>query len=208
MSVTIDAPANLPPLPAAVEVAAYRIACEAMTNIARHAEAHSCHIALTLGHDALRMEISDDGVGLASERQVGVGLVSMRERAEELGGTCAILSWPRQWHAHCGTCYHSPRSNLVDRQYRQHEDSLRVLIADDHPIFRDGIRALLASVPDFEIAGEAATGEEAIAEAADIAARCGAHGSSDAGNRRCRGDTTDSLRQPPHPCADRHNVRR
>jgi signal transduction histidine kinase len=40
------------------------------------------------------MEISDDGVGLASERQVGVGLVSMRERAEELGGTCAILSGP------------------------------------------------------------------------------------------------------------------
>lgn len=50
----------------------------------------------------------------------------------------------------------------------QHEDSLRVLIADDHPIFRDGIRALLASVPDFEIAGEAATGEEAIAEAATL----------------------------------------
>lgn len=49
---------------------------------------------------------------------------------------------------------------------RQHEDPLRVLIADDHPIFRDGIRALLASVPDFEIAGEAATGEEAIAASA------------------------------------------
>ncbi len=94
LAVTIDAPANLPPLPAAVEVAAYRIACEALANIARHAEAHSCHIRLTLGHAALRMEISDDGVGLASERQVGVGLVSMRERAEELGGTCAILSGP------------------------------------------------------------------------------------------------------------------
>jgi DNA-binding NarL/FixJ family response regulator len=51
---------------------------------------------------------------------------------------------------------------------RQHDDSLRVLIADDHPIFRDGIRALLASVPNFEVAGEAATGEEAIAEAAAL----------------------------------------
>ena len=49
----------------------------------------------------------------------------------------------------------------------QHEDSLRVLIADDHPIYRNGIRALLASVSDFEVVGEAATGEEAIAEAAD-----------------------------------------
>jgi DNA-binding NarL/FixJ family response regulator len=49
----------------------------------------------------------------------------------------------------------------------QREEPLRVLIADDHPIFRDGIRALLASVPDFEVVGEAATGEEAIAAAAD-----------------------------------------
>ncbi len=92
LTVTIDAPPSLPPLPAAIEVAAYRIACEALANVARHAVAHSCHIILALGHDALYVEISDDGTGLASERQVGVGLVSMRERAEELGGTCAILS--------------------------------------------------------------------------------------------------------------------
>ena len=90
--VTIDAPSNLPPLPAAIEVAAYRIACEALTNIARHTEARTCHMILAIDNDALRMEISDDGVGLASERRVGVGLVSMRERAEELGGTCAITA--------------------------------------------------------------------------------------------------------------------
>ena len=90
--VTIDAPSNLPPLPAAIEVAAYRIACEALTNIARHAGANTCHMILALDNDALRMEISDDGVGLASERRVGVGLVSMRERAEELGGTCVITA--------------------------------------------------------------------------------------------------------------------
>jgi len=53
----------------------------------------------------------------------------------------------------------------VDTRH-EYEETLRVLIADDHPIFRDGIRALLASVPDFEVTGEAATGEEAIAAAA------------------------------------------
>ena len=47
-------------------------------------------------------------------------------------------------------------------------DALRVLIADDHPIFRDGMRALLASVPDIEVVGEAATGDEAIAMAAEL----------------------------------------
>jgi DNA-binding NarL/FixJ family response regulator len=47
-------------------------------------------------------------------------------------------------------------------------DVLRVLIADDHPIFRNGMRALLASVPDVEVVGEAATGDDTIARAADL----------------------------------------
>jgi len=91
--VTIEAPPDLQPLPAAVEVAAYRIACEAITNAARHADARTCHVTLALD-TALRVEIRDDGIGLAPERRVGIGLVSMRERAEELGGTCMIASAP------------------------------------------------------------------------------------------------------------------
>ena len=47
-------------------------------------------------------------------------------------------------------------------------DKLRVLIADDHPIFRDGMHALLGSVPDIEVVGEAATGDEAIAMTAEL----------------------------------------
>ena len=42
-------------------------------------------------------------------------------------------------------------------------EPLRVLVADDHPVFRDGLRALLAAAPDLEVVGEAATGEEAVA---------------------------------------------
>jgi signal transduction histidine kinase len=91
--VSIDAPPDLPPLPAAVEVAAYRIVSEALTNAARHAFARSCRITLALDK-ALRVEIRDDGVGLTPLRWVGIGLVSMRERAEELGGTCTITSAP------------------------------------------------------------------------------------------------------------------
>jgi signal transduction histidine kinase len=94
--VTVEAPETLPALPAAVEVAAYRIACEALTNAIRHAQATYCRIRLirlTLD-DALQVEITDDGMGLPAERRVGVGLVSMRERAEELGGACSITSAP------------------------------------------------------------------------------------------------------------------
>ena len=74
-------------------MAAYRIACEALTNVIRHARATTCHIRLTLD-DELHIEIVDDGVGFTDERRVGVGLISMRERAEELGGTCLITAAP------------------------------------------------------------------------------------------------------------------
>ncbi|MCC6455849.1 MAG: GAF domain-containing sensor histidine kinase [Caldilineaceae bacterium] len=95
---TIVAPEPLPPLPAAVEVAAYRIAQEALTNVARHAQARTCVIQLEINHE-LRLEICDDGRGLPAERHLGVGLTSMRERADELGGTWVIESTPES-----GTC--------------------------------------------------------------------------------------------------------
>lgn len=87
--VHIEASENLPALSAAVEVAAYRIVQEALTNVARHAQAHTCAVRFSL-NDELEIEISDDGIGLPQEHQAGVGLLSMRERAAELGGSCVI----------------------------------------------------------------------------------------------------------------------
>jgi signal transduction histidine kinase len=89
LQVTVETPSCLPPLPAAVELAAYRITQEALTNVVRHAGARHGVIRLTLA-EALCLEISDDGAGLPPEYQRGVGLASMRERAEELGGTCLV----------------------------------------------------------------------------------------------------------------------
>jgi signal transduction histidine kinase len=89
VQVAIEAPPQLPALPAAVEVAAYRIVLEALTNVARHAQAQTCCVRLALA-DALSIEVIDDGLGLPSQPQVGIGLASMRERAAELGGTCVI----------------------------------------------------------------------------------------------------------------------
>jgi two-component system NarL family sensor kinase len=79
-----------PPLPAAVEVAAYRIAQEALTNVARHADARHARVSLSVA-DALRVEIEDDGRGMPSDATAGVGLTSMRERAGELGGSFEIV---------------------------------------------------------------------------------------------------------------------
>jgi signal transduction histidine kinase len=93
LQITIAAPEQLPPLPAAVEVATYRIVQEALTNVIRHAQARTCAVCLTLD-DALVVEIRDDGVGLPPGGRAGVGLMSMRERTTELGGTCRIESLP------------------------------------------------------------------------------------------------------------------
>ncbi len=93
LQITIVSPDQLPPLPAAVEVATYRIVQEALTNVVRHAQARTCTVCLALG-DALEVEISDDGVGLPPAGRAGVGLTSMRERTAELGGTYWIDSVP------------------------------------------------------------------------------------------------------------------
>ncbi|MEV0968467.1 sensor histidine kinase [Microtetraspora glauca] len=84
--VTVDIPDDLPPLPAAVEVAAYRIATEAVTNALRHGHASTCSVSLRADH-ALHLEVRDDGTAAGGEWSHGVGLRSMHERAAELGGT-------------------------------------------------------------------------------------------------------------------------
>jgi signal transduction histidine kinase len=89
LQVTVETPDQLPRLSAAVEVAAYRIVQEAVTNVSRHARAHSCQVRF-LVKDALQIEVRDDGQGFAPTARAGVGLTSMRERAEELGGVFEI----------------------------------------------------------------------------------------------------------------------
>ncbi|GAA2143170.1 hypothetical protein GCM10009844_15300 [Nocardioides koreensis] len=89
-----DDPDDLGALPAAVEVAAYRIAAEALTNVVRHARAERCVVRLAHDGRDLVVEVADDGDGIVAEAQAGVGLRSLRERAAELGGrsevTCPV----------------------------------------------------------------------------------------------------------------------
>ena len=95
----LSEPATLPALPAAVEVATYRIVQEALNNALKHAQAREITVALEVEsalalqysqHQALRIEIADNGIGIAPDHAIGIGLHSMRERAEELGGSCTI----------------------------------------------------------------------------------------------------------------------
>jgi signal transduction histidine kinase len=85
---------DLGPLPAAVEVAAYRIVVEAVTNAVRHSGGRRCEVVLRRRPGALELEIGDDGAGASGPGGTGVGLGSMRDRAEELGGTCSVSTAP------------------------------------------------------------------------------------------------------------------
>jgi two-component system, NarL family, sensor histidine kinase UhpB len=86
-------PETLPRLGDEAEIALFRIAQEAVTNVARHAQAQSVSIEVSTSADRVRIEVSDDGIGIAPDRlhQPGhYGLIGMRERVQGLGGTLQI----------------------------------------------------------------------------------------------------------------------
>lgn len=94
VTLQLELPADLPPLPAAVEVALYRIASEALHNVARHAHAESCILRLEISADAVQLTVCDNGMGFSAAHHPGLGLMTMHERAEELGGRLHMESRP------------------------------------------------------------------------------------------------------------------
>jgi signal transduction histidine kinase len=94
LHVSVEGPEDLAHLPAAVEVACFRIAQEALANVVRHARASHCSIRIQLDEEAgfLSVEVEDDGRSIRDGDRAGVGIISMRERSEELGGWCTVKS--------------------------------------------------------------------------------------------------------------------
>ena len=107
------------------EVAAYRMIQEALTNVARHAHASSCHVTLSRRDDSLSITIEDDGDGFVvgdgstPARRTGLGLIGIRERASQLGGRVSIASAPgRGYHDrdhHSGTAETASVRGAVER---------------------------------------------------------------------------------------------
>ncbi|MDX3382228.1 histidine kinase [Streptomyces niveiscabiei] len=92
ISVAVE-PDPLPPLPAALQVAVYRITAEALNNVVRHSHADRARALVTVADGRVGLRITDNGDGFpAHEHCAGVGLRSMAERSEELGGAFSLTS--------------------------------------------------------------------------------------------------------------------
>jgi signal transduction histidine kinase len=92
LRIEVEVDGDLEALPAAVEVACYRIVSEALANVVRHAGASRCSVRLLRGVGLLEVEVTDDGAGIDENTRAGVGLVSLRERAAELGGRSEVTT--------------------------------------------------------------------------------------------------------------------
>jgi DNA-binding NarL/FixJ family response regulator/signal transduction histidine kinase len=150
-----------PRIPPLIEDNLLRIGQEALTNIHKHAAATRVDVFLRTGGDPVVLEIRDNGAGMdpASRPPGHFGLVGMEERAARIDGKLTIASRPGQ-----GTIIRieAPGTAATQAPFFPAMKPIRILIADDHFVVREGLRSILRREPDFEVAGEAANGEEAV----------------------------------------------
>ncbi len=158
-------------LPENMRITLFRIYQEAINNILRHAHANAIKIRFRLNSTHAILEIQDDGLGFELPdqwvnlaRQGHLGLVGAVERAREVGGTLEVIpvigqgtkikvSVPLKGEGACPALTGRRSSKM---------SAIRVLLADDHPVVRGGIRALLENTEEMDVVGEASTGSEAL----------------------------------------------
>ena len=112
---------------------------------------------LAVDDGSLLVEVADDGTGIAAEAQAGVGLVSLRERAAELGGRSEVTCPPTG-----GTLVRAWLPPPVDRTEAPHDQTSASSSWTTTPIVRDGLVALLGALDGVEVVGSAEDGREAL----------------------------------------------
>ena len=138
-------------LPAGIDLCAYRIVQEALTNSLKHAGPASAAVVLRYGSDALDVEIADTGAGNVNGDLAGLGLAGMRERVALFGGQPRV----------------APSRRRLSRQGSA-ATLIKVLVADDQRLVRSGFRLILRDDPGIEVVGEASDGVEALALAREL----------------------------------------
>ncbi len=160
---------------------------ELLMNVVKHARTERAQISLRLRENILFLEVTDYGVGCdtttlfnaqtARPRSEKFGLFSIRERMEALGGRFEIESSPGQGTRVClqlslqpgpDESRPGPESSIAVHPNTLRSKSVgtvRVLLAEDHAVVREGLRGVLETYPDIQVVAEAADGEEAVAQA-------------------------------------------
>ena len=157
---------------------------ELLMNVRKHAGVDRANVRMYSRDDDVTIEVHDngrgfDGVPVSASERGAFGLFSIRERVEMLGGAFVIDSAPGKGT----TCTirvpvpvpHAEAARAVAEQRAAQESEsahrpgpVRILVVDDHTIFRRGLISILESYPDLKVVGEASDGEEGVARASDL----------------------------------------
>ncbi len=156
------------PLPVEVEAALFRIAQEALSNVRKHARARRARVILTFGAQGVTLAIEDDGVGFDATAMPppgdgDFGLAGMRDRAALVGGEIDVDTSPG-W----GTRVRASLPNARGAAVAKPRAPIRVLLADDHVLVREGVRRMLEAAPGVRLIAEVGSGEEAVERAAEL----------------------------------------
>ena len=150
VQVKVDWRGSREPLPADIDLSAFRIIQEAVTNVVRHAHTGQCQVSIGQQDGQLSIEVTDSGRG-GTTAGTGYGITGMRERAALLGGR--LSAGPRPDGGFRVTArLPVPRGPMT----------IQVILADDQPLVRAGLRMLIEQTPGIDVAGEAGTGAEAV----------------------------------------------
>ena len=145
--VTLTLEGAVAPLPAGVDLCAYRILQEALTNVRRHAPGAAVEVELEYKPDALHLRVRDHGPGSPSPDLDGHGLLGMRERAIMVGGNLHQPGRPTAAGLPSTPCFDRWRLLMT----------IKVAVVDDQEIVRAGFAALLGTQHDFRVVGRPPT---------------------------------------------------
>ncbi|MFF0270456.1 response regulator [Kribbella sp. NPDC004536] len=161
LGITVDAPAELGELPAAVEVATYRIVTEALTNVIRHSSATTAGVRLAVEHGRLRLEVRDNGLNDGPQWQPGC-----RAHVDHRAG--GRTRWRVRHPVRPDRVHGQRRPAVGTRRTPAAAMTLRIVVADDHGIVRESLGALLSAHQGYELIGTAANGEQAVRAAVTL----------------------------------------